>query len=55
MSSRIANFTLYPIGWIACVLGASSGRPWLGAGVAMGGVLLHLLLARRPVELSRRS
>ena len=40
------NYCLYQAGWLACVLGAASGRPWGGAALAAALVVAHLLLVR---------
>ena len=46
-----ANVVGQQIGWFACVLGAAHGHPFLGAGVALGVVGLHLLsVPDRPRE-----
>ena len=43
--SLLVNVVLYQIGWFAIVLGAAHGRPWLGSGVALALVAIHLILA----------
>jgi hypothetical protein len=46
----LANFILFPIGWFACVLcvlGAAHDRPWLGTGIALAIVGLHVGRAPR--------
>ena len=43
--TQLVNYTLYQIGWFACVLGGASHRPWTGfliAGVLLGA---HLTLS----------
>jgi hypothetical protein len=40
------NFALYQAGWFAIVVGAASGRPWTGMGVALAAIAVHLALAR---------
>lgn len=46
--SPLPNFLLYQIVWFACILGAASGLPLIGIGLALlvGG--LHLAMARLP-------
>lgn len=44
------NLLLYQLGWFACVLGAASGRPWVGALAATGIVTWHLVRARHPAR-----
>ena len=39
--TQLVNYTLYQIGWFACVLGGASHRPWTGFLVAM--ILVGLL------------
>lgn len=46
--SSVLNAVLYQLGWFACVLGAAWDRAGLGATLAIGLALLHLLLAERP-------
>ena len=49
--SQLVNYTLYQIGWFACVLGGASHRPWTGFLIAMILIGLHLALtAQRSVE-----
>lgn len=42
--TNLANFALFQAGWFACVLGAASGRAWLGTGFGLVLVFLHLVL-----------
>jgi len=44
----VANFVLYQIAWLACVLGAAAGLPGLGTTTAGGVILWHLAHANRP-------
>jgi hypothetical protein len=44
----VANFALFQTGWFACVLGAATGRPWMGTGVAAAIVGWHVISAVRP-------
>jgi len=51
--SLLVNVVLYQVGWFAIVLGAAHGRPWLGSGVALALVAIHLILAHgRPRQVS---
>jgi hypothetical protein len=45
MAVKWLNFLLYEAGWLACVLGAATGRENLGTSIAAALVGLHLLLA----------
>lgn len=45
---RLANFLLFQVGWLACVLGAANGIPWLGAVFVTLAASLHLYWAHRP-------
>ena len=40
----LVNFLLYQIGWFAIVLGAGSGRPWLGSMCALALVAVHFAM-----------
>jgi hypothetical protein len=46
MKDRIINFGLYQTGWFVLVLGAAKKYPWLGAGVGIALVGVHLYLSR---------
>jgi len=49
--TQAVNYTLYQIGWFACVLGGASHRPWTGFLIAMILSGLHLALsAERSLE-----
>lgn len=49
----VANIVAFQAGWLACVLGAAGGRPWLGPLVALPVLAFHLRSAARPgVELA---
>jgi hypothetical protein len=39
------NICLYQVGWFACVFGAATGHPWLGMGLALGLLAVHLGLS----------
>ena len=43
--SQAINYALYQVGWLACVLGAASLRPWTGCLIAAILVGLHLALS----------
>lgn len=47
----LLNLALFQLGWLACVVGAAAGRPWLGVGVV--GIVLgvHVIGPGRPNEL----
>jgi len=46
----IANLLAYYVGWLACVLGAASGRWLAGAAVGMALIAAHFAVAARPGE-----
>ena len=52
MSSRVKrlliNFIAFEIGWFTCVIAGGSEWPWLGTGVALTVVALHLVLTPQP-------
>lgn len=49
----VANFVLFQLGWIACVLGAAKGYAWAGTACAVLIVAWHLWRAKRtPNELN---
>ena len=43
--TQLVNYTLYQVGWFACVLGAASHRPWTGFLTAMVLVGVHVALS----------
>jgi hypothetical protein len=43
--SLFINFGLYQIGWFAIVVGAANHQPWLGMGLGLAAIGVHLLLA----------
>ncbi|NNC63476.1 MAG: DUF2878 domain-containing protein, partial [Gammaproteobacteria bacterium] len=45
MTRTILNLVAFQAGWLACVLGAANGVPWIGALAALAAVGLHLALA----------
>ena len=48
VKNALINYVVFQAGWIACVWGAATGRPWLGLLVVASVVVMHLLMARRP-------
>lgn len=46
----IVNIVLFQIGWFACVLCAARDLPWVGTGIAVAVVAVHLIRAARPPE-----
>jgi hypothetical protein len=44
------NFLAFQIGWLAAVLSASKGVPWIGVLAMVAAIVLHLLRARLPRE-----
>ena len=40
--AHLVNYTLYQIGWFACVLGGALHRPWTGCLIALTLVGVHL-------------
>ena len=48
LGTGLLNFILFQAGWFACVLGAASGRPWMGAVIGAALALTHLALSRSP-------
>jgi len=46
----VINMLLFQAGWFACVLGAATGRPWIGAIAATAIVAWHLARAMRPMR-----
>lgn len=46
----ILNFVLFQLGWLASVLGAARGMPWLGVVVVATIVTVHLLRRGTPRE-----
>lgn len=45
MMRTILNLVAFQAGWLACVLGAANGLPWLGVVATCAAVGVHLLLA----------
>ncbi len=48
MSPLVANFVLFQIGWLACVLGGTGQWHWAGPLLVVAIVANHLLQAQRP-------
>lgn len=44
----IANFVLFQLGWIACVMGGTGKWHWVGTILVLGIVVFHLSRASRP-------
>jgi hypothetical protein len=44
----LSNFLLFQIGWFSCVWSAAANRPWIGALVIVGVVVVHLFHAPMP-------
>jgi Protein of unknown function (DUF2878) len=44
----VTNALLFQLGWLACVLGAAHGRPWIGPLAAVPIIAWHLARAGRP-------
>jgi hypothetical protein len=42
-----ANFLIYQLTWLACVMGAGTGRLWLGPIAAAAAVAWHLAISER--------
>jgi len=45
MGQTLLNILLFQVGWFACVLSGATGRPWIGALIALLIVGFHLLRA----------
>ena len=45
MTRTIVNLVAFQVGWLACVLGAANGLPWVGTLIALIAIGLHLLRA----------
>jgi len=48
MKLSLMNYVTFNIGWLACVMWAANGRPFVGLVVASLLIVLHLALATRP-------
>ena len=46
----MANFVLFQLGWLACVLGAAKGHAWAGTACALLIVAWHVWRAARPLD-----
>jgi hypothetical protein len=44
---KLVNFLLFQAGWLACVLGAARGLPWIAILYGVPALALHLRWARR--------
>lgn len=47
MSPHALNYAMYQTGWLAAVLGAARGHPWVGMSIALVLVGGHIALARQ--------
>ncbi|MFK8029724.1 MAG: DUF2878 domain-containing protein [Gammaproteobacteria bacterium] len=45
MKDVVTNLTMYKIGWVACVLGAASGQPWIGVVAVAVACVIHIASA----------
>lgn len=50
MKAPLINFVLFQLGWLACVISAANGQPLIGAVVASGIIVLHVLRASIPAK-----
>jgi hypothetical protein len=48
MNAKVLNFIVYQAGWFACVLGAAYGWPWLGTGLVIMALAMHVRAAPQP-------
>lgn len=46
--SLLINFTLFQLGWFACVLGGAYGMPWIGPLAVIAILAWHLKQAQQP-------
>ena len=46
MRRALLNLALYEAGWLACVLGAANGRPWMGACTGLFLLIVHITFCR---------
>ena len=46
MKAVVANLAMYKVGWLACVLGAAAGLPWLGIMPVAVACAIHIASAR---------
>jgi len=44
----LINLIVFQAGWLACVIGAAHGLPWVGLAAVAAAIALHLGLAARP-------
>ena len=45
---KLYNFIAFQAGWLACVLSAAAGYPWLGTSIIILLLLVHLRLVAQP-------
>lgn len=50
MSAIVKNLVMFKIGWVACVLSAASGAPWIGALTVAAVVAEHLRTTPAPAR-----
>jgi len=50
---KVFNFLVFQAGWMACVLGASRGQPWLAFVVVVPVLALHFLWSNRATAEAR--
>jgi hypothetical protein len=51
--SRLLNFVMFYLGWIACVIGAARGQLWLGPTIVAVWSVVHLSLSPAPLQEAR--
>ena len=49
MSLKLINFTLFQLGWLACVVGSAYYFPWQGTIIALLIVIFHIVKSRNPL------
>ncbi|MEM7081449.1 MAG: DUF2878 domain-containing protein [Pseudomonadota bacterium] len=45
MKSIVTNLTLFKISWLACVIGAAAGMPWIGVLAILAASIVHIASA----------
>ena len=46
MNAMVTNLAMYKVGWLACVLGAAAGKPWLGVLAVAVACVINVACAR---------
>ncbi len=46
MKAVVTNLAMYKLGWVACVLGAAAGMPWVGVLAVAVASAIHIATAR---------